>query len=1018
MPNPADSPRLCRFDQFELDLRTTEIYKEGKRVKLQEQPYQVLALLIERPRELVTREELKKKLWPNDTFVDFYHGVNIAINKLRDALGDSAENPRFIETLPRRGYRWIAPVEYVDASGANAEAAVLGSAPPEAGSFATNLIGKKVSHYRVLEMLGGGGMGIIYKAEDIKLGRRVALKFLPEELASDPMTLERFEREARASSALNHPNICTIYEVEEHNGRPFLVMELLEGQTLREHIETGGGAPLPTDKVLDLAAQIGSGLDAAHQKGIIHRDIKPANIFITTRGEAKILDFGLAKLVEFGEQAEVAAALNSGDGASHRAMTGTSLHLTRTGAALGTACYMSPEQVRGEKLDARTDLFSFGLVLYEMATGRQTFGGDTATEVHEAILHHTPALARVLNPALPPKLEAIISKALEKDREVRYQTASDMRADSQRLKSETDHRVKASEKLAHHWRWPLVAAFSLAVLLTAGIFIAKRTAKVSNPSFQRLTFDRGAIYKARFTPDEQMIVYSAAWDGNPPQIFWTRPGSLASSPLGPPNADILAISAKGEVAALLRPHWLAGNRAGTLALLTLSGGAPREVLDDVGGADFSPDGENLAVVRWAQERSRCRLEFPIGKILYEADFTSVGSISDPRISPLGDRIAFLDHPLSGDPGGSVVVIDLVGRKTTLSKNWLSLFGVAWSRDGQEVWFGGEGPSGKGIYAVTLSGEERLVLREPEALVVQDLSPGGRLLGIHATVHGECRVYFSGDTKELDFTWLGHSDCHAISPDGKTVLVETYTAQRTPTIPELYLRRADAPTPVRIGTGRGLALSPDGKWALALADEDQKLVVLATRPGEAKTLPRGSIEHYDPLEARWLPNNRQILFVGREKGHDLRVYVQDIEGGQPRAFTPEKRFAYEPPGLAVSPDGEQVIFITGNEDKFFTYPIDGGEPRAIPGPKQGDWPIVWSADGRLLFVTRLDVSPTQVYLVDIRTGERRLWKTFVPPDPAGVENTFGEWVMPTPDGQSYSYSYRRNLSELYLVDGVK
>jgi eukaryotic-like serine/threonine-protein kinase len=447
LPNPADSPRLRRFDQFELDLHTGEIYKQGKRIKLQEQPCQVLALLIEHAGELVTREDLRKKLWPNDTFVDFDHGLNIAINKLRDTLGDSAADPRFIETLPRRGYRWIASVECVEAGRENAQDDVPASAPPEAGSFAQNLIGKRVSHYRVLEMLGGGGMGIVYKGEDIKLGRRVALKFLPEELANDSAALERFEREARAASALNHPNICTIYEVEEHDGRPFLVMELLEGQNLREHIKACGGAPLPADEVLDLAAEIASGLDAAHQKGINHRDIKPANIFITTRGEAKILDFGLAKLMELGEYAEGTAALGPPDGASPETVTAPCLQGSRTGPAFGTAGYMSPEQVRGEKLDARTDLFSFGLVLYEMVTGRQAFDFDTTTEVHEAILHRAPAPARQFNPELWPKLEEIIHKALEKDREVRYQAASEMHADFERLK-ETGNRFQATKESA------------------------------------------------------------------------------------------------------------------------------------------------------------------------------------------------------------------------------------------------------------------------------------------------------------------------------------------------------------------------------------------------------------------------------------------------------------------------------------------------------------------------------------------------------------------------------------------
>jgi eukaryotic-like serine/threonine-protein kinase len=432
LPNPPDSPYLRRFDQFELDLRTAEIYKQGKRIKLQEQPCQVLALLIEHAGELVTREDLRKKLWPNDTFVDFDHGVNIAINKLREALGDSAEDPRFIQTLPRRGYRWIAPVESGGGSDVDTQAAVAG--PSKATSFAENLIGKKVSHYRVLEILGGGGMGVVFKGEDIKLGRPVALKFLPEELASDSAALERFEREARAASALNHPNICTIYEVEEHDGRPFLVMELLEGRTLREHLALGGSAPLPTDELLDVAGQIAKGLYAAHEKGVMHRDIKPANIFITPRGEAKILDFGLAKLLEIGEHAEAIATAAGSGGTLSEAVTGHFLNLTLTGTALGTPCYMSPEQVRGEKLDPRTDLFSFGLVLYEMATGQQAFGGNTAAEVHQAILRCTPVPARNFNPALPPRLEEIISKSLEKEREARYQAVSQLRDDLERLK--------------------------------------------------------------------------------------------------------------------------------------------------------------------------------------------------------------------------------------------------------------------------------------------------------------------------------------------------------------------------------------------------------------------------------------------------------------------------------------------------------------------------------------------------------------------------------------------------------
>jgi eukaryotic-like serine/threonine-protein kinase len=429
---------LVRFgDEFELDLRVYELRRGGQPLKLERIPMELLLLLIERREQLVSREQIVERVWGKDVFLDTDNSINAAVRKIRLVLADDPEHPRFVQTLTGRGYRFIAPVQEI---GPLQAVTIARDAEADASGV---LIGKKISHYRILEVLGGGGMGVVYKAEDLKLGRRVALKFLPSELASDPKAFGRIQREARAASALDHPNICAIYELGEHDGQPFIVMQLLEGQTLREWIESApnvsGTARL--DEIAKFAVQIADGLEAAHQKNIIHRDIKPVNIFITNRGEAKILDFGVAKFLDT-DASE--STVGNGNVEPTGAPSGSpELSLTQSRESLGTPSYLSPEQVRGERLDARTDLFSFGLVLYEMATGKRGFSGSTATGIQNAVLHLPIVPARQLRPDIPLQLESIISKALQKDRTLRYQTAGDIRNDMQAFRGKIDDGKRA-----------------------------------------------------------------------------------------------------------------------------------------------------------------------------------------------------------------------------------------------------------------------------------------------------------------------------------------------------------------------------------------------------------------------------------------------------------------------------------------------------------------------------------------------------------------------------------------------
>jgi serine/threonine protein kinase/Tol biopolymer transport system component len=861
--------------------------------------------------------------------------------------------------------------------------------------------GTSVGPYEILAPIGAGGMGEVYRARDPRLGREVAIKILPSAVAGEPERLRRFEQEARAAGALNHPNVLAVHDVGTHEGVPYIVSELLAGESLRTRI---GGTPLPTRKVLDYSVQVARGLSAAHEKGIVHRDLKPDNVFVTRDGRVKILDFGLAKLGPEGPLAPAAP-----DPAFSAAETATG---TRPGTLLGTLGYMSPEQVQGHVTDARSDIFAFGTVLYEMLTGQRAFKAETAPETLTAILKQDPLETVPAEVEVAPGLERVLRHCLEKSPDERFQSARDLAFALETLSGTSEAGSAKTLQATSRWprRWPLAAVAALALVAAVGALAGKKLWFRPPTRFTQLTFRAGTVSSARFAPDGQTIAYSAAWDGAPLELYTRRLTDQQARPLDVRGARILSISRSGEAAVqLLAPGAMAAFFSfpvGTLARVPLSGGLPRELLEQTLSADWSPDGSELAVSRWVD--GKCRLEYPIGHVLHE----SQQAILAVRISPRGDQVAFLEQvSLVRGQRVALLVVNRAGERKALFEGW-GLTGLAWSPNGNEIWVDVYGAIGsRSLRAVTLSGKSRLLIQlgGTEGGLL-DVSRDGRALVYEG--HGRYVVYAQppGADRERNLSWRSDSTLVDLSRDGRSLLLTEILSSGGSRL-GTAIRKTDATPAVRLGDGYGYALSPDGRWALAFVGSGSALefVLWPTGPGEPIRIAEGLPAEFHG--ASWLPDSRSFVFSGSQPGEVARLYEQDIAGGPPRPLAGAEDDLTYP---VVSPDGTRVAAIDAYGG-VVAISARGGETLSVPGVEAGEIPVQWTADARALYVYRPDALPVQIFAVDTRTGNRRLLRELELPGITGAEGNV--IVALTPDARSYAYSFRRPLDELYLLEGL-
>lgn len=859
--------------------------------------------------------------------------------------------------------------------------------------------GTKLGPYEILSALGAGGMGEVFRARDTRLGRDVAVKVLPTSFAADPERLRRFEQEARAVAALNHPNILAIFDIGEHGDLHYQVSELLEGETLRDVLRRG---VLSHRKAVDYAIQIAHGLAAAHEKDIAHRDLKPDNIFVTSEGRIKILDFGLAKTVK------VAAPSSQ----TNLVTMTAAAPATDVGTVVGTAGYMSPEQVRGAQVDCRTDIFSFGAVFYEMLCGQRAFQRETTAETMTAILKEEPPELMESGRQIPPALDRIVHHCLEKSPAQRFQSARDLAFDLESLSTLTGSGSISTAAVKQRRHWGVVAAIAALVIAAAalGWKLSSVLHPARNPHFHQLTYRRGSLSgDARFTPDGKDIIYTASWDSAVPELYTVAADGVGGHSLGIRDARLLAISSRGELALALAPRNAATFLVpGNLARTYINSNAPKPEIENVESADFTPDGSALAIVRWVPNDFMCQVEYPVGKILFRERL-----IDNLRFSPDGRYLAFIAHDNASDDRGKAMIVRSSGEKMAESPMYESAQGLAWTPSGKEVWFSSPLESGQ-LHSLSLSGTSATPLAVAGRLRLQDIAQNGNLLAEQGLARRGMVVSSNRGASVRDLSWLDFGYLRTISDDGKTILFEEEGSSTQGYT--VFVRDVDGSPAVALGLGYALALSPDKRWVLTerLTEPNHEIWLVPVGPGEARRLSPPNLQSM--IAGRFFSDGKRVLYVAREPGHLPRTWMQDLDSPTPRPITPEGTA-----GWILSPD-DKWLLINGSRlaaaglMRGSVMAVPDGGPKPITGLQPQEIIMGWTSNDEL-YVGTADQKRASFHIDKLNpfTGVRTAWGDLYGTPISGV---FPDVPIFTPDGTSYAFDYRLRLSDLYVVSGVQ